>query len=294
MDDPKKSWYFPAMASIPVWHLYGEASPFPDLLHIERIVDRAAGMDWRIAPHRHAQLHQIFLIRHGSIALKVNGESIAPALPVALNIPPGTIHEFVFASGTDGHVLTLPTADFPELFGPDAALLSEPFHVPGGELIAAFDRVAERHSESAPLRALRLRAAATDLVCDLHRQGCALDPMIAGPRLARLESLVRGHLADGWLVADYAAALHLSERHMRRLCLETFGVSAHRFIEQVRLREACRLLAYTRMQVQQIGFALGFDDQAYFARVFRRGMRMTPSAYRIAVASASMSVACAS
>ena len=57
------------MERIPTWQLYGEASPFPDLLHIERIVDRAAGQDWVIAPHRHVNLHQIFLIRSGVVAL---------------------------------------------------------------------------------------------------------------------------------------------------------------------------------------------------------------------------------
>lgn len=279
MDDRTELRYFPAMSAIPVWQLYGEASPFPDLLHIERIVDRAAGMDWRIAPHRHANLHQIFLIRQGSIAMTVNGRRLRPAPPAVLNIPPGAVHDFVFAAGTVGHVLTLPTADFPELFGPEAALLPQPFHAPGEGVFAAFDRIAALHAGNAPLRRLRLRAAATELVCDLHSQMQPPGPATE-PRLARLEALVRSHLAEGWGVADYAAALRLSERHLRRLCLEAFGLSAHGYIEQVRLREACRLLAYTRMQVQQVGFALGFEDQAYFTRVFRRGTGMAPSEYR--------------
>ncbi len=280
MDDGKECWYFSAMNTIPVWQLYGEASPFPDILHIERIVDRAAGMDWRIAPHRHVNLHQVFLIRQGNIAVTIDGHTVRPEPPVVLNIPPGTVHAFVFAAGTDGHVLTLPTADFAELFGPEAALLARPFHAGATGLSPAIERISGLHGETSPLRNLRLRAAAIELVCDL----CALDrasgPSARHPRLARLEELIRSHLADGWLVADYAAALHLSDRHLRRLCLEASGLSAHGFIEQVRLREACRLLAYTRMQVQMVAYALGFEDQAYFTRTFRRCTGLSPTQYR--------------
>ncbi len=280
MDGQAECWYFPAMNTIPVWQLYGEASPFPDVLHIERIVDRAAGMDWRIAAHRHVNLHQIFLIRQGSIAMTSGGRAVRPKAPVVLNIPPGTVHAFEFAAGTDGHVLTLPTADFPELFGPDAALLAAPFHAEEGGLSAAFERISALHGETSVLRSLRLRAAAIDLVCDVSALAAAPDPAARQPRLARLEALIRSHLADGWSVADYAAALHLSGRHLRRLCLEGAGLSAHGFIEQVRLREACRLLAYTRMQVQTVAYALGFEDQAYFTRTFRRCTGLSPTDYR--------------
>lgn len=280
MDAEEECWYFPAMNTIPVWHLYGEASPFPDILHIERIVDRAAGMDWRIAAHRHVNLHQIFLIRRGSIAVTMDGRTVRPEPPVVLNIPPGIVHAFVFAAGTDGHVLTLPTADFPELFGPDVALLASPFHVEGSGLSAAFERISALHGETSALRNLRLRAAATDLVCDVCALTGAPDPAARQPRLARLEELIRSHLADGWSVADYASALHLSDRHLRRLCLEASGLSAHGFIEQVRLREACRMLAYTRMQVQMVAYALGFEDQAYFTRTFRRCTGLSPTEYR--------------
>jgi AraC family transcriptional activator of pobA len=34
------------------------------------------------------------------------------------------------------------------------------------------------------------------------------------------------------------------------------------------------------MQVQEVGFALGIDDPAYFARAFRRVLGMSASDYR--------------
>lgn len=268
------------MDRIPSWQLYGEASPFPDLLHIERIVDRAAGQDWVIAPHRHVNLHQIFLIRAGMIALSLDGVRRNPAPPVVINIPPGTVHDFRFSAGTDGHVLTLPPADFPEVFGQAMRALQRPFDADGAGLEAVMDMIATRHAESAPHRRLRLRAAVIELCCDLAERGEATGDAAALPHIPQLEALIRAHLPDGWQVTDYARALGLSDRHLRRLCLEATGLSTHGFIAATRLREACRLLAYTRLQVQEVGFALGFDDPAYFVRVFRQGTKLSPGEYR--------------
>lgn len=293
MDDMPKIWYFPAMSQalqpIPSWQLYGEQSPFPDLLHIEAIVDRAAGLDWRIAPHRHVHLHQIFLILSGDVRLSIDGKPQHGTTPLLMNLPRGHVHGFAFSAGTEGHVLTLPADDFPELFGPHSetrAALGRAFVAGGAGLAPLFQDLARLHRAQAPLRRLRLRAAAVNLCCAVAEcagQGPA-EPATADARgdgrIARFEALIRAHLADGWQLSDYAAALRMSERHLRRLSLMATGLSAHSFVEATRMREACRLLAYTRMRVQEVGFALGYDDPSYFARSFRRATGLSASDYR--------------
>ena len=47
---------------IPVFALYGETAPFPDIIHIERIADRATSHGWTIAAHSHGQLAQLIVI----------------------------------------------------------------------------------------------------------------------------------------------------------------------------------------------------------------------------------------
>lgn len=296
MDDAGNIWYYPAMMtiaqnipgaqSIPVWQLYGEDSPFPDLLHVERIVDRAAGLDWQIAAHRHLHLHQVFLILSGQLWLTVDGHSLTGQPSVLMNIPRGAVHGFRFSAGTDGYVLTLPAPDFPEIFNPGAETagrLAQPFVLPApAGMEATFALIAAEHGRNGPLRRLKLRAGAISLCCAVAE---VADPGAAvaasgDPRMVRFGALVRDRLAQGWQLADYAAALALSERHLRRLCQQETGLSAHAFIESIRLHEACRLLAYTRMRVHDVGFALGFEDPAYFARVFRRGTGMAPGQYR--------------
>lgn len=290
MDEAGNIWYFSAIMTlqykIPSWQLYGEESPFPDLLHVEKIVDRAAGLGWRIAPHRHLHLHQLFLVLSGQVHLTVDGARIDAAPPVLMNIPRGAVHGFAFSAGTEGYVLTLPAADFPELFGATSdalPLLGRSFAASApARLAEAFAAIAALHAAPGPLRRLRLRATAISLCCMAAEAAGPGEPApeTGDPRIGQFGALIRGKLAERWFLTDYAKALAVSERHLRRLCLEATGLTAHRFIETIRLREACRLLAYTRMRVQEVGFAVGFDDPAYFARAFRRGMGMSPGEYR--------------
>ncbi len=81
-------------------------------------------------------------------------------------------------------------------------------------------------------------------------------------------------------LADLAQALALSPRHLSRLCKAETGLTVQSYFEAQKMREACRLLVYTRMSVQQIAYHLGYDDPAYFSRSFHRNLHLAPSAYR--------------
>lgn len=276
---------------VPIWQLYGERATFPDHLHCETIIERAAGHDWRIAPHVHLHLHQFFLLTSGEIHLTLAGKNVAVTPPVMLSIPRGLPHGFRFSAGTEGFVITLPAEEFPEIFGPDsemAALLTDLLIVPADQaLIARAQSLAQSHHDVRDLRRSILHGEALLLVGALLRAsradvvaGAGLAVVARVPHLDRFEALLRQQLRSGWGVGDYAAAIGVSPRHLGRMTQAAYGQPARAVIEAAQIREACRLLAYTRMSVQQVGFALGYDDPPYFSRVFGRVTGMTPSAYR--------------
>ncbi|MFN4153132.1 MAG: helix-turn-helix domain-containing protein [Paracoccaceae bacterium] len=289
MDRSGKLWYFPDMTitPIPVWQLYGEERPFPDIAHVERIVDRAAGLEWRIAPHRHLHLHQLFVLTSGRIEISADAQVMRPEPPVVVNMPPGTVHGFRFSQGTEGFVLTLPTALFPELFGAGAEAAGAASRVFAAEapeaLVALFATLHRDHGQTAlPLRQTLLRGLVGQIVASVLGLLAAADdaPRGGDARMARFAALVAAHLRDRWSVAEYADAMALSPRHLSRICQQASGLSAGGYIEAHLIREACRQLVYTRMPVQALAFQLGFEDASYFSRVFQRGTGLSPSAYR--------------
>lgn len=62
---------------------------------------------------------------------------------------------------------------------------------------------------------------------------------------------------------------------------QTTGLNYHGFINQYRLREACRLLEQTDMSVLDIAFEAGFNSKATFNKVFKDEKSCTPTQYRL-------------
>lgn len=81
-------------------------------------------------------------------------------------------------------------------------------------------------------------------------------------------------------VADLAALVGVSDRHLRRIFATEFGVSVAQHRQTRRLLLAKSLLADTDLPVTQIAFAAGFGSIRRFNALFRKNYRMPPSAMR--------------
>lgn len=87
-------------------------------------------------------------------------------------------------------------------------------------------------------------------------------------------------LAQPWDFEDVARRHGMSASTLRRRWFEATGESPGRFLLNLRIRQACRLLAETRLSIGEIAAQTGFEDAMYFSRRFRIETRTTPSDYR--------------
>ncbi len=85
---------------------------------------------------------------------------------------------------------------------------------------------------------------------------------------------------NGRSVADLAAELGVSERHLRRALQRELGVSPVELAQTHRLLLAKRLLAETMLSVTDVAFASGFESLRRFNHVFHERYGMSPSALR--------------
>ena len=81
-------------------------------------------------------------------------------------------------------------------------------------------------------------------------------------------------------MSDYARNLAVTPTHLSRVTRAATGLSASRLIEERIIREARRNLVYTNLPISTIAYELGYDDPAYFSRVFSRATGMSPRAFR--------------
>ncbi|WP_449399025.1 helix-turn-helix domain-containing protein [Chryseobacterium wanjuense] len=78
----------------------------------------------------------------------------------------------------------------------------------------------------------------------------------------------------------YADALHISERHLNRMLKETTSMTAAEMIRGRTVLEAKRLLGFTNLNIAEIAWHLGYDDNSYFTKIFKKETGLTPLTYR--------------
>ena len=97
---------------------------------------------------------------------------------------------------------------------------------------------------------------------------------------ARFMALVERNFRKQRRVGAYASAVGLTPGHLSALCRKSLGVTAGAAILRRLALEAKRLLLFTSGTAAEVGYALGFNDPAYFSRFFRRQTGLSPRQYR--------------
>lgn len=81
-------------------------------------------------------------------------------------------------------------------------------------------------------------------------------------------------------VPQLAAQMGISDRHLRRVIQDEFGVSPNRLLETQRLLTAKLLLTDTSLPVTEVAYASGFSSLRRFNDAFLSGYRLSPSRFR--------------
>lgn len=291
MDRTSLCWYESCMPHgdrIPVFSLFGETGAFPDVVHCERIRDRAQGHGWKITAHRHSQMTQLLLIEEGEAQAMVDSRRLVLTVGDFLYLPIHAVHAFEFSQGADGSVLSFPLPLLASI-GPAADELRRALSKPvtgqaDPSLIDLAGRLVSRLGGSGPFRSASVMGLAQAVLADVAESGLsdvAASDGSAGRRLQRLDALIASHLADNWRPGDYAKALSITTGQLSRICRKERSMSAGDYIEATIMTEACRLLAFTRMPVAEVGYRTGFADPSHFSRRFRHFQGETPSNYRM-------------
>jgi len=106
-------------------------------------------------------------------------------------------------------------------------------------------------------------------------------PKEAEPDLAnRIAHYLRQHAREPFSTRQLEKAFFLSYKHMAAVFKKSHAQTMHEYHERLRMEEGARLLRETLLPVGEISERLGFSDQLYFSRCFRRFAGVSPTEYR--------------
>ncbi|WP_034914676.1 MULTISPECIES: arabinose operon transcriptional regulator AraC [Erwinia] len=103
---------------------------------------------------------------------------------------------------------------------------------------------------------------------------------IRDARVIEACQFITGNLAGEVKIDDVANHVCLSPSRLAHLFREQMGVNLLRWREDQRIIRARLLLQTTQEPIATVGRLVGYDDQLYFSRVFRKRVGVSPSDFR--------------
>lgn len=80
-------------------------------------------------------------------------------------------------------------------------------------------------------------------------------------------------------IDDIARSVGVSRSHLYRVFINNMGKSPIDYLTSYRISEACNLLRSSSLSIAEIAVSVGFFDQFYFSRVFKKAKGVPPSKY---------------
>ncbi|MBW9064722.1 helix-turn-helix transcriptional regulator [Rhizobium herbae] len=99
-------------------------------------------------------------------------------------------------------------------------------------------------------------------------------------QMKRAIQYIKCNLSETIRCEDLAAVCRLSVSHFSKTFRQSFGVTPHAYVQQMRVERSKALLAETNEPLAQIALEVGLADQAHFSRLFRQSTGETPSHWR--------------
>lgn len=248
---------------------------------------RAKYVQHAFAPHAH-DYYVISIIEDGVQTFKHgrNQHVTTPGKLIVIN--PGEVHTGE-AARHEGFVYRAmyPSANLlgrlMETFKSEAMQLPQ---FPGGTVqdVGLFHQMQRLHQQSErAVSGLELEEGLLNFLVEFTRRYAASSPVLphyqqANQAVRQVCDYLEAHYDEPVTLADLSAQVHITPYHLTRLFSRQMGIPPHRYLENIRIHHAERLLA-SGIPIAEVAYATGFSSQSHLTRTFKRFIGTTPGEY---------------
>ena len=206
-------------------------------------------------------------------------------------LAPGQMHHWVLSKDIDGYVF-FHTRDFYDKGYTTASVLDYPFfssmHNPpvislknkSVKLIApVFKEIVNEYQQAHILKFEKLHTLITCVYIELtrhYKKIAQIENETYLLKLRKLESYIDTHFKSKKYPHEYAGLMNLSEKHLNRISKECLNKTTSELIAERIVLEAKRMLIHSKHSVSEVAAELGYADNSYFSRFFKKNSGQTP------------------
>lgn len=101
------------------------------------------------------------------------------------------------------------------------------------------------------------------------------------PVIKKAKAYIEEHYAENISLTDLADELGLSGGYLSTIFNQNMGYGFIDYLNMVRIERACSYLEQNYLKNYEIAYKVGFRDDKYFSKVFKKLKGMSPKEYRI-------------
>ena len=117
-----------------------------------------------------------------------------------------------------------------------------------------------------------------ELTKAVHNHKLSLDKY--SPSIQKVLEYINLHLGDHISNEELSANANMSISHLAKVFKKETGVTMTEYIALLRCKKAANLLKKTNLPIQEISSYVGYSDNNYFVKVFKKNYDMTPTEFR--------------
>jgi AraC family transcriptional regulator, transcriptional activator of pobA len=245
-----------------------------------------------LAPHRHDfYVGMLFTKGSGTHQIDFNNYAIKPGYVFML--APGEVHDWKLSADIEGYIF-FHTKEFFDLNFTYEKVDNYPFYCclrnnplivlknkSQEEIKKIFSEIVDEYKHSELLKFQKLSSLLNVLYISLSR--IYLPGKIHQSKnlyylgkLKELDQLIDKHFKQHKSPKDYALLMHMSEKHLNRICKTFLNKTTTQIIVERVILEAKRRLAFAKSSVSQIAEELGYSTSSYFIQLFKKKTGQTP------------------
>lgn len=149
------------------------------------------------------------------------------------------------------------------------------------EIMADYEQIVRLCRQQTPAFQVRLGALVLQLLAHIHAIETSSRTAVGDSELVhKARRIMQENLDAGIEVEAIARQVGVGYTHLLEIFRQYTGLTPYQYFLQLRMHRAKALLHNTRLSVKEIAARMNFENQYYFARLFKKKTGMSPTQWR--------------
>lgn len=147
-------------------------------------------------------------------------------------------------------------------------------------IFGKFDLLEQEYKKRLPFSDIIIKSTISEIIIEAIRCAPSIPDTSFPSLLQKAVAYIQNHFREDIPLSELAEKFSVTPNYLGMLFTKRMGISFSDYLNTVRLRGACNLLAQTELSVKEIALSSGYNSFEHFEYTFKKKLSCTPLEFR--------------